>query len=366
MMLKAEWRKVWNRPVAGGLLILVCLVQVICVFIMVDPDTGSTAALYNRYGGVMDEEWREKVLEEYDRLWSRGTSDHAEETEGSSQELNIIQDVKRYTDFTGMTDDHVASLKQFLSADPGYDTGRVEIAYEKLRKTSEDGLLVFGVSPAAEGMTEQSMVNWAFVFFMLWFGITQVSAERTTGIDPILRVSRNGREKLFRVQFTVCQLSALLVWSAANAALAAALSFRTGWGIPGCLTQDFLFCASPFVWNEWQVMAVVLSGSLISGQVIAAVIFCLVRIGKNTLSGFILGAGVLILPLIFSMYHKAVWTALLLPCLMQNKWMWMNYREFRVGRFYFQPWQIAAAELIAMIFMVGMWMRSRRKRNVSI
>ena len=95
-------------------------------------------------------------------------------------------------------------------------------------------------------------------------------------------------------------------------------------------------------------------------------IFCLVRIGKNTLSGFILGAGVLILPLIFSMYHKAVWTALLLPCLMQNKWMWMNYREFRVGRFYFQPWQIAAAELIAMIFMVGMWMRSRRKRNVSI
>ena len=108
MMLKAEWRKVWNRPVAGGLLILVCLVQVICVFIMVDPDTGSTAALYNRYGGVMDEEWREKVLEEYDRLWSRGTSDHAEETEGSSQELNIIQDVKRYTDFTGMTDDHVA------------------------------------------------------------------------------------------------------------------------------------------------------------------------------------------------------------------------------------------------------------------
>lgn len=365
-MLKAEWRKAWNRPAVILLFGLVCAVQIIYAWIVMDSDAGMRAAQYNRYSGFMDEEWRETISEEYDRLWSDPDPDCPEEPGRISLEQYIILDVKRYTDFTGMTDRHAATLELALSADPGFDTARVETAYEKLREASESGRLLFGVSPAAEGMTEQTMINWAFVFFMLWYGMSQVSAERTTGMVPVLEASREGREKLFRVQFMVFQLSALLVWSAANAALAAVLTFRAGWGVPGSLTQDFLFNSSPCVWNAWQTMAVVLLGSLVSSQVIAAVIFCLVRIGKNTLSGFVLGAGVLILPLIFSIYHKTVWVSLLLPCLMQNKWMWMDYMEIRAGRLYLSPWQIAAAELIAVTLMAGLWLGSRRKRNVSV
>ena len=322
-MLKAEWRKVWSRGSARIFLAALCLAQAVYVYTAMPAGTASSGGYEC---SIPDDTWNKE--------------------------------------FTAMLDDHIAGLKSTLATDPGYDLSRIDAAYAGLRAASENAELESGASPAAEGMMNQAMVNWGFVLFLLFFAVNQLTAETSTGMPPLLCVSRRGRRELLSAKFTVFQLSALLVWFAENLTFAAVLTVRYGWGCITGTPQDFVFNTSPYVWNYWQVTAVVLCCSLLTGQIMSAVVFCLVRLGRNTVTGFCLAAGAAILPLIFAVNHPSVWTSLMLPCLMQNSWMWSAYREFRFGRLYLLPWQIAAAELFLAALAAGIWIWKREKSEI--
>lgn len=328
MLLSSEWRKAWSPSATRILLSFVCLAQILYVSYNTDPDYREYAAQYNAHADIIPSE-----------------------------------------EFTRMLDSHVASLINGHSGSPGYGADQVDRAYSRLRAASENGELIFGVSPAAEGMRDQAMVNWAFVLFLLYFAGSQALTENTSAVTPVLTVTRCGRRRLFLTRFAVFQLSALLVWLAANLSLAVFLTFRYGWGLPGSAIQDFVFNASPHVWNQWQAMAAVLCVSLVSGQVTASVIFCLIYClpcsPDHPLKSFLIASGLTVLPLILSMNYKNAWTALLLPCLMQNNWMWSDYRVITVGFITLSPWQAAAAELAFAAILV--WLRIRKGgENVSI
>lgn len=361
-MLKAEWQKAWSQPSTLFLLVIVCVSQIVFAGISMDGNAKEHAKLYNKYAGAMDNAWKQQIGKQYEQLWPTGFLGDSEEYFDATEEQRMIINVINYVDFTTMLDNHVIALKNSLSADTHYDLSRVDNAYKKLREASEQGQLSFGVSPAAEGMTIQTMVNWAFVLFMLYFGVNQVATETSNEMLPLLAVSKKGRKTLFRTQYMVFQLSALVVWFIANVTFAITLTYLGGWGSMDSLVQDFQLNSSPYTWNAGQVMFVVLAGSLLSSQVIANTIFCLVRLSKHSMVGFSIGAGVLILPLMIALYKKSVGIALLLPCLMQNNWMWSSYREFRIGNFYIKPWQIAVIELIFVMLMTGIWRKKQESK----
>ena len=328
MLLSSEWRKAWSPLTTRLFLGFVCLAQIFYVSYNTDPNYREYAEQYNAHAD----------------------SSPAEE-------------------FTRMLDSHVASLISEHSGSTGYGADRIDRAYSRLRAASENGELVFGVSPAAEGMREQAMVNWGFVLFLLYFAGSQAIAENISAAAPLLSVTRHGRRRLFLARFAVFQLSALFVWAAANLSLAVFLTFRCGWGIPGSAIQDFVFNSSPHVWNQWQAMTVVLCVSLAAGQVTAAVIFCLIYClpcsSAQPLKSLVITSGAMVLPLILSMNYKNTCTALLLPCLMQNNWMWNDYRVIKIGFICLSPWQAAAAELTLAAILV--WLRIRKGgKNVSI
>lgn len=365
-MLKQEWQKAWGQCSTILFLLAVCGAQVLFVLNGMNPTAKETAQIYNQFAGPMDDAWAERVTAELRRYWPNGFDPNSEEALFAEGVKRHIPGIALYRDFTGMIDGHVSALKTARSADPGYDLSRIDKAYRNLREQSEAGIIQFGFSPGCEGMTMQFMVNWAIVLFSLVFAGNQLSADRSNGMEAMLAVSRDGRRSLFRTRFATHQLSVLMVWMAAEGTMALTLTLYGCWGHMESLVQDFIFNTSPIPWNAWQVMAVVLLCSLTSGQVIAAAAFCLVRLGKTVLSGLVIGFGVLVLPLILSLGVKSTAIALMLPCLMNNGWMWSAYREYRMGKVYLAPWQIALCELVLVSVLIGLWLRKQEEKNVLV
>ena len=365
-MIRAEWRKAWSQPATLALLFLVCAAQVIFVLCTMNPEAKQMAGYYNAYSGAMDARWQQRVAQDYARLWPEGAAVEASFAD-ASDEQRAVAVAAGYLCFPQTIEAHIAALKASLSSsDPGYDLRRVDAAYLPLRRAWEAGKLKFGASPAAEGMGVQAMVNWGFVLFLLYFGVNQVNADRGNGMRSILAAAPRGRRALYRAQIAVFQLSAGLVWLLSNAVLALTLSCFGGWGKTDCLVQDFLYNSSPYVWNAWQTMTVVLLSSFVSGQVIAAAAFCLVRLGKTAAAGFGAGAAALVLPLVLSFGIKTPGVCLLLPCLMQNGWMWSSYWEYRVGGLYLKSWHIAVLELLVTAAAAGFWMKKQEEKYVSL
>lgn len=337
-MLRAELRKTWSRPMVLIAFVLVCLAQVVYVSMTQNSDTKELVSVYNVIGGQMDDSWRAFIYARYDELWDTPPQS-AEDLWDATPEQRAILTAYDYTFFTEMLDGYVASLEEV------YGDAAVD-AYAELRVASENGELVFGISPAGESMADQYMVTWGFLIFMILLCVDQFSGEKDIGMVPMQSVTKQGRRKLFRTKLLVCQLSAFFVWAASNLAYALTLTFYYGWGNLQSIIQDFSFNACPYNWNTGEFLAVTLVAGLIASQLTALVIFLLARIGGSTQRSFALMGGVLVLPYLIAFMTDNMWLALWLPCLMNNRWLWTGLWLIPLGSMYIPLWAIAGAELV--------------------
>lgn len=355
-MLRAEWRKTWSRPLVIIAFVIICLVQVYYVVSNHNSNTREVSELYNELGGVMDKSWYDRVHKRFEKLWPTPPQTN-EDIWNATLEQSVILDIYDATFFTERLDDYVESAKSFYGQDPDFDLSRIEDACSDLREASEKESLIYGWSPAASAMTDQYMVTWCFLIFMTVLCVDQFSGEKQTGMVPMQNVTKQGRRKLFRAKFAVCQMSALLVWVVCNGLYAVSLTVAYGWGNIASIVQDFTYNACPYTWNFGAYMTVVLLVSFIASQVVAALIFLLARIGGSTQKSFALMGGLLILPYLIAFQADIPAFYVWLPCLMHNSWLWTGLKYWKVLGFYVQPWQIGAVELILVSGLVALGMR---------
>lgn len=336
-MLKAELRKTWSRPLIITAFALVCLAQIVYVSMNHNSGTKELASAYNAFGGKMDDAWRASIHAQYEQLWE-SPPESAEDIWDATLEQRAILTAYDYTFFTEMLDSFVDVL------DDTYGETAVE-AYAELRAASENGELVFGVSPAGESMANQYMVAWGFLIFMILLCVDQFSGEKDIGMVPVQSVTKQGRRELFKTKLLVCQLSAFAVWAVSNLVYALTLTFYYGWGNLQSVIQDFSYNACPYNWNTGEFLAVTLAVGLMASQLTALVIFLLARIGGSTQRSFALMGGALVLPYLIAFLTNNIWLALWLPCLMNNRWLWSGLRLLPLGSMYIPLWAIAGAEL---------------------
>lgn len=355
-MLRAEWRKTWSRPLVIIAFAIVCLVQVYYVASNYNANTRRASELYNELGGVMDEDWSERVHDRFEKLWPTPPQSN-EDIWNATLEQSVILDIYNATFFTELLDGYVESRKTFFGTDPDFDLSRIDNAYAPLREAFEQEELIYGISPAASAMTNQYMVTWCFLIFMTILCVDQFSGEKQNEMVPMQNVTKQGRRKLFRAKFAVCQLSALFVWVVCNGLYVVSLTVAYGWGNVKSMVQDFNFNACPYIWNAGQFLAVVLLVSFIASQVVAALIFLLARIGGSTQKSFALMGGLLILPYLIAFQAEIPAFYVWLPCLMHNSWLWTGLKYWKVLGIYVQPWQIGAVELIIIGILVAFGLR---------
>ena len=326
-MLKAELQKTWSRPLIIVAFLLACLAQVIYVSMNYDSGTKELSDAYNTFGGQMDDAWRDSIYAQYEQLWEI-PPESAEDIWDATLEQRAILTAYDYTFFTEMLDSYVDAL------DDTYGETAVE-AYAELRAASENGELVFGVSPAGESMANQYMVTWGFLIFMILLCVDQFSGEKEIGMVPMQSVTKQGRRKLFQSKLLVCQISAFAAWMASNLVYAVTLTIYYGWGNLQSVIQDFNYNACPYNWNTGEYLAVTLLLGLLASQLT----------GKTTQRSFSLMGGILVLPLQLAFLTDKTWLALWLPCLMNNRWLWSDLRFLSIGSTYIPLSVIAGVEL---------------------
>lgn len=353
-MLKAEFKKTWSRPLVFWAFLVVCLVQVLNVVMNFSIDTKRTTETYNDIGGQMDAIWKNDICMQYEKLCDNAP-EAVEDIWLATDEQRAVLMAFEYVHFTDLLDNYVASLDDIYEE-------TAHSAYSKLRTASENGELVFGVSVAGEYMTDQYMITWGFLIFMILLCIDQFSGERETGMEAMQRVTKYGRGELFWAKLMTCQLSAIIVWVTSNLVYATTLSICYGWGNLQSVIQDFSLNACPYNWNTGQYMMVVLLIGLVVSQVTALLIFLMAKFGRTAQRSFALMGGVLVLPYLLAFLVDSVWIAMWVPCLMNNNWLWNGLRMIQFGDICIPLWSIAGVEIILAVAIIGMWLR--RMNNI--
>lgn len=351
-MLKNELYKTWSKPLTMAMFLVLCLVQMFYVVSVAVPDSAEVAKACSKIGGPMDEAWRSAILAMYEERFQGMETGYYWEL--SSEERAILF-ARECTNFTAMLDRHTTGLK-------GVYGESAEQAYAKLRVASESGSLVFGYSPAAELMADQSILSWSYLAFMILLSADLFSGENSMNMTPIQEAAKNGRRKVFRVKWLTCQLSAAFVWLTTNACYGLTATFLCGWGNLASIVQDFSFNFCPYNWNMGQFLAVTLLLGFAASQVTTLILFLLASKSRSIIGAFSWMGGILVLPYFLACETKNIWLFLWIPCLMNGQWMWSNLYLLKAGNMYIPLWLVAGTELIAVVGLVGYFLR-RISRN---
>ena len=290
-MLRAEFEKIWSRPFIRIAFLLVCFSQVLYTFMNYNPN------------------------------------------------LKEVEDAYENISFTEMLDEYTNRLKE-VYGDYGVE------AYANLREASEQGELVFGISPAGNIMTNQNGIALAVMVFMMILCVDLFSGEKEMGMVPMQKVTRYGRKKLFQTKLLVCQISACVVWVAANLSFAITLTTVYGWGNVRSVVQDFQFNACPYNWNAGEFLIVVLICGFLASQITALMIFLLTYYTNNTQKAFAVMGGTMLLPYLLAFFLNNIKLAMWIPCLMNNSWLWKGLHLIRFQKTYIPMWSIAIIECI--------------------
>lgn len=339
----AEFRKTWSRPIIIAAFVLLCVAQIMFALQNYDAGAKEYAQAYNSFGGKMNDEWRAGIQAEYERLWEispKAAKIDSERLLSASLEQRTVLNAYRYTFFTEMID-------EFAEGQAAVYGDFAREAYAGLRTASEEGKLEFGSSPAAEAMTNQYSVGWSVLLFMLMLCADIFSGERERAMSAMQSVTKDGRKKLFLAKLAVCQMSTLIVWSAANLVYAAVLMLSYGRGNLEGVVQDFAFNACPYDLNIGEYLAVVLLLAFAASQICGLVIFLLARFAKNTLKAIALIGAALILPYMLASLTDSVWLAICFPCLMNGQWLWGGLYLIRAAGTYIHMWFAACAGMVA-------------------
>ena len=344
-MLKAVLYKVWSRPLILTVFMLICLAQPVSVFLHHQENMRQLCGYYNAWGGPMDEDWKQSIAAQYERLWPQPPKT-AEDLQNASLKQQAILTARQYTEFTTMLDQFV------LAQEDAYGEAAKD-AYAELRTASERGALSFGASPAGTAMANQYRIGWGFLIFLILLCVDLFSGEAEAGMVPMQAVSRQGRQCLFRAKILACQCSAGIVWCALNLTYAGALTVCYGWGNLKSVVQDFQFNACPYPWNTGIYLFVTLLTGLLAAQATALAIFLLARIGGSTRRSFALMGGVLILPYLLAFMTKNQWLALWLPCLLNAQWLWNGLRLLVLRGPGIPLYVLAGAEFLAVCVLAA-------------
>ena len=139
-MLKAVLYKIWSRPLILTVFLLICLAQPVSVLLHHQENMRQLCEYYNAWGGPMDDDWKQSIAAQYERLWPQPPKT-AEDLQNASLEQQAVLTAWQYTEFTAMLDRFV------LAQESAYGEA-AKHAYVKLRAASEHGALIFGASPA--------------------------------------------------------------------------------------------------------------------------------------------------------------------------------------------------------------------------
>lgn len=351
-MLRAELRKTWSRPLLLLAFALVCIAQVHYVVGNYSPYTRQFSDAANQFGGQMDETWKQSVFAEFDRLWPTPPQT-SEDYRNATAEQNAILSAHDAAFFTEQLDAYAQSAKDFYGTDPDFDVDRIDAALAELRKSSEKGALVFGYSPAGAQMSSQYMVTWGFLIFMMILCGDQFAGELNTGMMPMQDVTKEGRKKLLRTKFLVCQISGLFVWVVCNGLYVLSLTLAYRLGNLSSIVQDFSYNFCPYSWTTGEFMAVVLLFGLIASQLVSAFMFLLARMGKTLQKSFALIGGSMVLPYLIAFQADLPVFYIWLPCLMHNSWLWTGVKYWKVLGCYIEPWLLAVGEMIVIAALTG-------------
>lgn len=290
-MLRAEFEKIWSRPFIRIAFLLVCFSQVLYTFMNYNPN------------------------------------------------LKDAENIYEYNSFTATLDEYTNRLKDV------YGDYVVE-AYANLREASEQGKLVFGSSPAGNIMTNQNGIALAFMVFMMLICVDLFSGEKEMGMNSMQKVTRYGRKKLFQTKLLVCQISACVVWAAANLSFAITLTMVYGWGNVRSVVQDFQFNACPYNWSTGEFLIVVLICGFLASQLTALMIFLLSYYTNSTQKAFVVMGGTMLLPYLLAFFLNNIKLAMWIPCLMNSSWLWKGLHLIRFQKTYIPMWSIAIIECI--------------------
>lgn len=344
-MLKAVLYKIWSRPLILTVFLLICLAQPVSVLLHHQENMRQLCEYYNAWGGPMDDDWKQSIAAQYERLWPQPPKT-AEDLQNASLEQQAVLTAWQYTEFTAMLDRFV------LAQESAYGEA-AKHAYVKLRAASEHGALIFGASPAGTTMANQYRIGWGFLLFMILLCVDLFSGEAEAGMVPMQAVSRQGRRRLFRTKLLACQCSAGIVWCALNLTYAGTLTVCYGWGNLKSVVQDFQFNACPYPWNTGIYLFVTLLTGLLAAQATALVIFLLARIGGSTRRTFALMGGIVTLPYLLAFMTNNQWLALWLPCLINNQWLWNSLWLLMLRGYGVPLYVLAGTELAAVCVLAA-------------
>ena len=68
-MLKAVLYKIWSRPLILTVFLLICLAQPVSVLLHHQENMRQLCEYYSAWGGPMDDDWKQSIAAQYERLW---------------------------------------------------------------------------------------------------------------------------------------------------------------------------------------------------------------------------------------------------------------------------------------------------------
>lgn len=348
-MLKAEWKKTWARPMIRMAFLIICLVPMLSVHMQYSAWTRDYYHALNAYAGPMDENWKATVLSAYDAAFEANDA-----PEDLSAELRALEAVREYAFVDETLDNYSARLTEV------YGEG-AQSAHGALLKKAQSGKLVFGRSALGENMTNQYLVGWCVLIFMILIGVDQFSGERDAFMTEMQAVALYGREALYRAKLCVMLLSGLTGYLATNLCFFMALMIHYGPGRLDGLVQNFITNLCPWPMSIGQYLLLVLGMGLVACLLTAMVIFLLASHGKSTQQSFAIMAGATVLPYWLAFTANLPYLALWLPDLMNGQWVFASYLPVKIGGITLEMWMLA---LMVMVLSGGVCAGLIRRRQV--
>ena len=359
-MIRAEMKKAWSRPMTIIALLFACLLQVFYPFSNRDTSPRELSAEINKMSGPMNSSWDKTISARYKAEWGdSGPSDEEYGTLSAGQKALLY--AMPYTDFSSMTDDLVAAMNQTYGR-------KTEQYYSGLKKAAESGRLIFGISPAAESMSDQSTVGIGFLLFMLLFSCSLFAGERNEGMAPLQATAHDGRRRLFFSKCLACQISALIVWISENAVYALTLTYLYGWGNLSAVCQGYNKNYCPYPLSEGQFLLAVLLMGFAASQAAALLFFLLSYIPAGVQQIFALEFFALVLPALARYFLDIGPLALWIPCLMNCRALLDRLCLLQIGSAEIPYWMLAVSEtgiiIILSVFIVRFLGRKAERAQV--
>ncbi len=360
-----EWKKTVKRPEVWIAFLLICLLQGFFTWRMIPENAREYEAGYEKYGGVMNEEWREKIRGLYGAFLEREGREW-EELEAYTLDALILHDAWRFAHFDEMVESYIEwEIEYETQMDSDYDTDRIRAAYQTLLEQSDR--LIFGNALPRSMMTRSLRVLCqCFLMFLTLFAAAFYTGERDTGMDAVLYTTKRGRRGLDVAKFAVCQSLSLLAALALVGVSAAVVFARAGWGGLDACVQEFANAENtcPFAWNNGTYLLVILFVALAACEVAAGAVFVLARTLRSTVRIIGTALGALLIPALLFEAYPGPLLGLWFSNFIQGEYLWNSFYEFRFGTVYIPYWQLALATLAVLFAALACyWIHMGRGRD---